>query len=67
MARRTRYYTSAATADDLDAVRTHLGIAKLDLLGESYGTFLMTVYAQRHPGHVHSVILSSAYPLEFDV
>jgi pimeloyl-ACP methyl ester carboxylesterase len=63
----TRFYTTAATADDLDAVRAHLGIDKLDLLGESYGTYLMTVYAGRHPEHVHSVILSSAMPLDIDM
>ncbi|HYS38971.1 MAG TPA: alpha/beta hydrolase [Pseudonocardiaceae bacterium] len=27
----------------------------------------MTVYAQRHPGRVHSIILSSAFPLDFDM
>jgi pimeloyl-ACP methyl ester carboxylesterase len=64
---RTRFYTTAATADDLDAVRAHLGIDKLDLLGESYGTYLMTVYAQRHPERVRSVILSSAMPLDADM
>ncbi|GAA5186779.1 alpha/beta fold hydrolase [Rugosimonospora acidiphila] len=63
----TRFYTTAATADDLDAVRAHLGIGKLDLLGESYGTYLMTVYAGRHPERVHSVILSSAMPLDLDM
>ena len=62
-----RFYTTAATADDLDAVRAHLGIDKLDLLGESYGTYLMTVYAQRHPERVHSIILSSAMPLDLDM
>ena len=64
---RARDYTSAATADDIDAVRAHLGIRRLDLLGESYGTYLMTVYAQRHPDHVRSIVLSSAYPLAFDM
>jgi pimeloyl-ACP methyl ester carboxylesterase len=64
---RARGYTSAATADDIDAVRAHLGIRRLDLLGESYGTYLMTVYAQRHPDHVRSIVLSSAYPLAFDM
>jgi pimeloyl-ACP methyl ester carboxylesterase len=64
---RARDYTSAATADDLDDVRAHLGVARLDLLGESYGTYLMTVYAQRHPAHVRSIVLSSAYPLAFDM
>jgi pimeloyl-ACP methyl ester carboxylesterase len=62
-----RAYTSAATADDFDAVRAHLGIDRLDLLGQSYGTYLMTVYAQRHPASVRSIALSSAYPLEFDM
>ncbi|WP_433465032.1 alpha/beta fold hydrolase [Spirillospora sp. CA-128828] len=67
LGKRSRHYTSAATADDFDAVRAHLGIGQLDLLGESYGSYLMTVYAQRHPGHVRSIVLSSAYPLEFDM
>jgi pimeloyl-ACP methyl ester carboxylesterase len=48
-------------------VRDKLGVRKLDLLGESYGTYLMAVYAQRHPGRVRSVVLSSAYPLAFDM
>jgi pimeloyl-ACP methyl ester carboxylesterase len=64
---RRRYYTTAATADDIDAVREHLGISRLDLLGQSYGTYLMTVYAERHPRHVRSIVLSSAYPLQFDM
>ena len=62
-----RAYTSAATADDIDAVRAHLGISRLDLLGQSYGTYLMTVYAQRHPSSVRSIALSSAFPLDFDM
>ncbi|MFC4589861.1 alpha/beta hydrolase [Sphaerisporangium corydalis] len=64
---RRRYYTTAAAADDIDAVRAHLGIGRLDLLGQSYGTYLMTVYAERHPSHVRSIVLSSAYPLDFDM
>lgn len=59
-------YTSAATADDFDAVRAHLGINKVIAYGSSYGTYLMTVYAQRHPHRVQSVILAGAYPLDFD-
>jgi pimeloyl-ACP methyl ester carboxylesterase len=64
---RARAYTSAETADDIEAVRAHLGIARLDLLGQSYGTYLMTVFAQRHPSSVRSIVLSSAYPLGFDM
>jgi pimeloyl-ACP methyl ester carboxylesterase len=62
-----RAYTSAATADDFEAVRAQLGIGKLDLFGMSYGTYLMTVFAQRHPTSVRSIMLSSAYPLRFDM
>jgi pimeloyl-ACP methyl ester carboxylesterase len=62
-----RAYTSAATADDIEAVREHLRIPKLDLLGLSYGTYLMTVFAQRHPRSVRSIVLSSAFPLRFDM
>jgi pimeloyl-ACP methyl ester carboxylesterase len=62
-----RAYTSAATADDFEAVRAHLGIPKLDLFGVSYGTYLLTVFAQRHPTSVRSIALSSAFPLRFDM
>ncbi|MFF4411353.1 alpha/beta fold hydrolase [Streptosporangium sp. NPDC001559] len=59
-------YTSVATADDLDAVRARLGVARLDLVGESYGTYLMQVYARRHPRQVRSIMLSGVLPLDFD-
>ncbi|MGK5552697.1 alpha/beta fold hydrolase [Actinomadura kijaniata] len=64
---RARGYTSAEIADDIDTVRAKLGIRRLDLFGESYGTYLMTVYAQRHPERVRSLVLSSAYPLAVDM
>jgi pimeloyl-ACP methyl ester carboxylesterase len=67
LGRRARAYTSAQTADDIEAVRAHLGIPKLDLLGQSYGAYLMTVYAQRHPASVRSIVLSSGPPLDFDM
>ncbi|MFI6869507.1 alpha/beta hydrolase [Nocardia sp. NPDC050406] len=59
-------YTSAATVDDFDAVRAELGIRKLVLYGLSYGTYLLPVYAQRHPESVQSMVLSGAYPHDFD-
>jgi pimeloyl-ACP methyl ester carboxylesterase len=59
-------YGSAAIADDIEAVRSALGLDDLDLWGESYGTYLMQVYASRHPAHVRSVMLSGAYPVDFD-
>ncbi|MFD8142184.1 alpha/beta fold hydrolase [Streptomyces sp. NPDC059708] len=63
---RARGYTTAATADDIDAIRARLGVDRLTLYGLSYGTYLMPVYASRHPEHVRSIVLSGAYPLAFD-
>ncbi|HEY6888656.1 MAG TPA: alpha/beta fold hydrolase, partial [Solirubrobacter sp.] len=63
---RARFYGSAAVADDIDAVREALGVDKLDLWGDSYGTFLMPVYAARHPQHVRSIVLDGAFPIAFD-
>jgi len=59
-------YGTAAVADDLDAVRESLGIDKLDLLGLSYGSFLMTVYAERHPDAVRSIALAGGYSVHDD-
>jgi pimeloyl-ACP methyl ester carboxylesterase len=58
---KSRYYGTAAVADDIDDVRRTLGLDRLDLLGVSYGTYLMPTYAQRHPRHVRSVVLAGAY------
>ena len=59
-------YGTNAVADDIDAVRASLGIDDLDLLGLSYGTYLMPVYAQRHPEHVRTLSLAGAYSINDD-
>src|SRR4051794_6869111 len=59
-------YGTAAAADDIDAVRAALSLDKLDLWGDSYGTFLMPVYAARHPDHVRSIVLDGAFPITQD-
>jgi pimeloyl-ACP methyl ester carboxylesterase len=63
---RAGFYGSAAVADDIDAVRAALSVDKLDLWGDSYGTFLMPIYAARHPEHVRSIVLDGAFPIAFD-
>src|SRR5919109_123565 len=63
---RTGLYGSAAVAHDIEAVRATLGIDRLDLWGDSYGTFLMPVYAARHPDHVRSIVLDGAFPIVED-
>ena len=63
---RVAVYNSAAVADDIEAVRAALGLERLDLWGDSYGTFLMPVYAARHPEHVQSIVLNAAGPIVAD-
>jgi pimeloyl-ACP methyl ester carboxylesterase len=63
---RAGLYGSAAVADDIDAVRAALNLGRLDLWGDSYGTFLMPVYAARHPEHVRSIVLDGAFPIASD-
>ena len=55
-------YTSALSADDVAAVIRQLGLGKVDLYGDSYGTFFTQVFTGRHPALVRSVVLDSAYP-----
>lgn len=55
-------YGSALSADDLSAVVTALGLDKVDVYGDSYGTFFTQVFASRHPDQVRSLVLDSAYP-----
>jgi len=48
---------------DLDALRAHLGLEKMDLLGHSWGGYLVMAYAARHPGRIaHLMIVDSAAP-----
>jgi pimeloyl-ACP methyl ester carboxylesterase len=57
-------FTTASSADDLEAVRRALGLPKrkMILYGDSYGTYLGQSYAARHGRGLRGLILSSAYP-----
>ena len=57
-------YGSGAAADDLAGVLDALGIAQIDLYGDSYGTFFSQTFAGRHPDRLRSVVLDSAYPVD---
>jgi len=50
--------TMEAQVADLDAVRAHLHLTKIDLCGDSYGGLLVIAYAAAHPEHVHQLIIS---------
>lgn len=60
---RAALYGTAFAADDLAALLAALHAGKIDLYGDSYGTYFEQVFALRHPGLLRSVVLDGAYPL----
>ncbi|HXO22315.1 MAG TPA: alpha/beta fold hydrolase [Thermoanaerobaculia bacterium] len=55
--------TVADQIADLEAVRAHVGADRIDLLGHSWGGYLVMAYAARHPEHIaHLIICDSAAP-----
>jgi pimeloyl-ACP methyl ester carboxylesterase len=63
LGRRAALYGTALAADDLAELLTRLGTGRIDLYGNSYGTYFEQVFALRHPGMLRSVVLDGAYPL----
>ena len=55
-------YTTALSADDLAAVIEALELTKVDVYGDSYGTFFAQVFVGRHPELVRTVVLDASYP-----
>ena len=56
-------YGTAFVADDLAHVLDALGIDKIDLYGDSWGTFFSQTFAIRHPDRVRTLVLDSSYPV----
>lgn len=54
--------TIADSVADLEALRAHLGIERMDLLGHSFGGFVLLAFAARHPEHVNRMILVGSPP-----
>ena len=54
-----RGYNTVESADDIDALRRHLGVEKVDLWGISYGTHLALSVLKRHPDRIGRVVLAS--------
>lgn len=52
--------TLADQINDLDALRAHLGFDKIDLMGHSWGGFLVMAYAARYPEHIDRLIISDS-------
>jgi pimeloyl-ACP methyl ester carboxylesterase len=60
----TRFYTTGDYLLDLEQVRAALGIARVNLVGGSYGTRVALEYLRRHPQAVRSVFIDSVVPPE---
>jgi pimeloyl-ACP methyl ester carboxylesterase len=56
-------FATAYAAADLDAVLRALRIPRIDLYGDSYGTYFAQSFVSRYRDRLHSVILDSAYPV----
>ncbi len=57
-------YSTTLATDDLAAVLDALKVARIDLYGDSYGTYFAQVFAQRHADRLRSLVLDGAYALE---
>jgi proline iminopeptidase len=55
-------YTIEQMADDLEALRHHLGLGKITILGHSFGGMVAQVFALRHPASLDRLILSNTAP-----
>jgi len=61
--RKNESCTLADQIADLEALRSRLGADQVDLLGHSWGGYLVMAYAARHPERVaHLMIVDSAAP-----
>jgi proline iminopeptidase len=54
-----RLYTPARFAEEVEIVRTALGLGKMHLIGQSWGSFLALEYAITHPENLQSLVLYS--------
>jgi pimeloyl-ACP methyl ester carboxylesterase len=56
-----QFYSTEATARDMDLIRAAMGDEQISYLGISYGTYLGAVYATLFPERVRAMALDSAY------
>ena len=60
---RRDFYGTGDAVEDIAAVLDALRIAKVDLYGDSYGTFAAQAFAARHGDRLRSLVLDGAYPV----
>lgn len=64
LGRTAALYGTALASDDLAAILDTLGIARIGLYGDSYGSYFAQVFALRHREKVRALVLDGAYPLD---
>ena len=57
-----RFYATADTVADIEALRAALGVARITLDGVSYGSYVAEQFALAHPGGVSRLVLDSVVP-----
>ncbi len=57
------FFNTTNAADDLEAVLAALDLGRIDLYGDSYGTYFEQIFALRHPARLRSIVLDGAYPV----
>jgi pimeloyl-ACP methyl ester carboxylesterase len=57
-----RYFTTADTVADIEALRNALGVSRLTLDGVSYGSYVAEQFALTHPAQVSRLVLDSVVP-----
>lgn len=62
----TRSLSLEQAVDELEQLRGHLGVARLNLTAQGRGTLIAHRYASRHPGQVNSLVLDPAPHLSDD-
>ncbi len=63
LGKKSDLFGTGIAADDMAAVLAALHVARVDLYGDSYGTFFAQAFAGRHPHAVRSIVLDGAYPV----
>ncbi|MGH7359642.1 MAG: alpha/beta fold hydrolase, partial [Candidatus Rokuibacteriota bacterium] len=57
------FYSTSQAVQDVEAVLRTLHAGRIDLYGDSYGTYAAQAYALRYPDRLRSLVLDGAYPL----
>ena len=57
-----RFYATADTVADIEALRAALRVARLTVDGVSYGSYVAERFALAHPGEVSRLVLDSVVP-----